>query len=196
MASRASGKRSARGPSSHTGNTPSRSHVPITALSLLSDDSAKIYEKKFKNRIVIKQYVDSPLVVGRFHIPNVVERISFQGIDLFLNYITEYNEDLVKLFYTGVDKKFEGFKFTFNIGNNAIKVNDDVWKSLFEISPLSSPNDLKITDNVYALDYDFSTALNQMLRKPFSSDVVQSTLFHTNVTTGQLKPLDRFYTGL
>lgn len=125
------------------------------------------------------------------HIPNVVESISFQGIDLFLNCIAEYNEDLVKFFYTGVDEKFEGFKFTSYIGNNVVEVNDDVWKYLFEIFPLSSPNDLKIIDNVYAPDYDFRTTLNQMLRKPFSPDVVQSTLFPTNVTTGQLKPLDR-----
>ncbi|KAI5433687.1 hypothetical protein KIW84_020816 [Lathyrus oleraceus] len=120
------------------------------------------------------------------HIPNIVERISFQGIDLFLNCITEYNEDLVKLFYTGVAKKFEGFRFTCNIGNNVVEVNDDVWKSLFEISLLSSPNDLKITDSAYASEYDFRTALNQMLRKLFSPEVVQSTLFHTNVTTARL----------
>lgn len=125
------------------------------------------------------------------HIPNIVEHISFQEIDLFLNCISEYNEDLVKLFYIGIDGKFEGFKFTCNIGNKVIEVNDDVWKSLFEISPLSSPNDLKITDTVYAPDYEFRNALNQMLRKPFSPNVVQSNLFPTNVTTGQLKPFDR-----
>ena len=150
MALRASGRRSARRPSSHTGNAPSRLNVPVTALSLLSDDLAEIYEKKFKNRTNIKQYVYSVLVAGCMHIPNVVERISFQEIDLFLNCITEYNEDLVKLFCTGVDGKIEGFKFACNIGNKVIEVNDDVWKSLFEISPLSSPNDLKITDTVYA----------------------------------------------
>lgn len=172
MDSRASGKRSAREPSSHTGNAPSRLNVPVTALSLLSDDLAETYEKKFKNRTDIMQYVYSPLVSGRMHIPNIVERISFQGIYLFLNCITEYNEDLVKLFYTGVDEKFEGFKFACNIGNNVSEVNDDVWKSLFDISPLSSLNDLKIIDIMYALDYEFRNALNQMLRKPFSPDVV------------------------
>lgn len=144
----------------------------VTSLSLLSDDLAKIYDKKLKNRIVIKQYVYLPLVVGRMHILNVVEHISFQGIDLFLNCVTEYNEDLVKLFYTGVAEKFEGFRFTCNIGNHNVEVNDDVWKSLFEISTLSSPNDLKITDSVYAPDYDFRIALNQLLRKPFALEVV------------------------
>lgn len=172
MASRASGKRSTRGPSSHIRNAPSRSHVPVTALSLLSDDLAKIYDKKFKNRIVIKQYVYSPLVAGRMCIPDVVERISFQGIDLFLNCITKYNEDLVKFFYTDVAGKFEGFRFFCNIGNHTVEVNDDVWKYLFEISPPSSLTDLKITDNVYAADYDFRTALNKMLRKPFAPEVV------------------------
>ncbi|KAI5418039.1 hypothetical protein KIW84_042615 [Lathyrus oleraceus] len=155
MASRAYGKRSARGPSSHTGIAPSRSNVPVTDLSLLSDDLAETYEKMFKNRTVIKQYVYSVLVAGCMHIPNVVERISFQEIDLFLNYITEYNEDLVKLFYTGVDEKFEGFKFACNI------------------------------------DYEFRNALNQMSRKSFPPNVIQSNLFPINVTTGQLKPLDR-----
>lgn len=124
-------------------------------------------------------------------IPKVVERISFQGIDLFLNCITGYNEDLVKLFYTGVAEKFEGFRFFCNIGNDTVEVNDDVWKSLFEISPLSSPTDLKITDSVYAPDYDFGTSLNKMLRKPFAPKVVQSIIFPTNVTIDQLKPLDR-----
>lgn len=122
---------------------------------------------------------------------DVVERISFQGIDLFLNCITGYNEELVKLFYTGVAEKFKGFIFFCNIGTHTVEVNDDVWKSLFEISPLSSPTDLKITDSVYAPDYDFRTALNKMLRKPFAPEVVQSILFPTNVTTRQLKPLDR-----
>lgn len=110
---------------------------------------------------------------------------------MFLNCITEYNEDLVKLFYTSVDEKFEGFKFACNIGNKFIEVNDDFWKSLFEISPLSSPNDLKITDTVYALDYEFKNALNQMFKNPFPPNFVQSNLFPTNVSTGQLKPLDR-----
>lgn len=124
------------------------------------------------------------------HILDVVECISFQGIDLFLKCITEYNEDLVKLFYTDVAGKFEGFRFFSNIGTHTVEVNDDVWKSLFEISPLSSPIDLKITDSVYPPDYDFRTVLNKMLRKPFAPEVVQSTLFPTNVTIGQLKPLD------
>lgn len=61
-------KRSARRPSSHTGNAPSRSYVPVTALSLLSDDLAEIYDKKFKNRTVIKKYFYSPLVDGRMRI--------------------------------------------------------------------------------------------------------------------------------
>lgn len=121
----------------------------------------------------------------------VIERISFQGIDLFLNCITEYNEDLVKLFYIGVTEKFEGFRFFCIIGNHTVEVNDDVLKYLFEISQLSYPTDLKIIDSVYAPDYDFRTALNKIWRKPFASEVFQSTLFPTNVTTGQLKPLDR-----
>lgn len=191
MASRASGKRSARGPSSHTGNAPSRSHALVTALSLLSDDLAEIYNKKFKNKSVINQYVYSPLVARRMCILDVVERISFQGIDLFLNCITEYNEELVKLFYTEVVEQFKGFIFFCNIGTYTVEVNDDVWKSLFEISQLSSPTDLKITNSVYAPDYDFRTALNKMLRKPFAPEVVQSILFPTNVTTRKLKPLDR-----
>lgn len=128
---------------------------------------------------------------GRMRILDVVELICFKGIDLFLNCITEYNEGLVKFFYTDVAEKFEGFRFFSNIDTHIVEVNDDVWKSLFEISPLSSPTDLKITDNVYTPDYDFRTALNKMLRKPFAPEVVQSTLFPTNVTIGQLKPLDR-----
>ena len=148
MAPRASGKRSTRGPSSHTVNAPSWSHALVTALSPLSDDLDEIYDKKFKNRTVIKQYVYSPLVAGRMRIPDVVERISFQGTDLFLNCIAEYNEDLVKLFYTGVAEKFKGFRFFSSIGTHNVEVNDDMWKSLFEISPISSPTDLKIIDSV------------------------------------------------
>jgi hypothetical protein len=54
MASRASGKRSARGSSSHTRTAPSRLNILVTALSLLSDDLAETYEKKFKSKTVIK----------------------------------------------------------------------------------------------------------------------------------------------
>lgn len=77
MSSKAYGKISARGPASHTRNAPSRSHVSVTTLSLLSDDLAEIYDKKFKNRTIIKQYIYSPLVVGRMHILYVVKRIGF-----------------------------------------------------------------------------------------------------------------------
>lgn len=125
------------------------------------------------------------------HIPEIVERINFQGIDFFLDRTTKYNEDFVKLFYTGVDGKFEGYKFACNIGNRVIEVNDDVWKSLFEISPLSSPTDLKIIDIVFSLDYEFRNALNSMLKRPFSANVIESNLLPTNETTGLLKPVDR-----
>lgn len=94
-------------------------------------------------------------------IPKVVKRLNAQGIDLFLDCTTKYNEDLVKLFYTSVVGKFEGYEFTCNTGNRVIEVNDDVWKSLFEISPLSSPNDLKITNTVFSSNYEFRNALNQ-----------------------------------
>lgn len=134
MVSRAFGKRTSRGSSSHTGTAPSRSNIQVTALSLLADDLAETFGTKFKNKTVVKQYAYSPLLAGRMHIPEIVERINFQGIDVFLDCTTEYNEDLVKLFYTGVDGKFVGFKFACNIGNRVIEVNDDVWKSLFEIS--------------------------------------------------------------
>ncbi|XP_050876753.1 uncharacterized protein LOC127080482 [Lathyrus oleraceus] len=77
----------------------------------------------------------------------IVERVNFQGIDLLLDCNTKYNEDLVKLFYTGVDGKFEGYKFACNI------------------------------------DYEFRSSLNSMLKKPFSTNVIESNLFPTNVTT-------------
>jgi hypothetical protein len=54
MASRASGKRTARGSSSHTGTAPPRSNIQVTALSLLCDDLAETFKKKFKKRIVVK----------------------------------------------------------------------------------------------------------------------------------------------
>ena len=129
-------------------------------------------------------------------IPEVIERLNAQIIDLFLDCTTKYNEDLVKLFYTGVVGKFEGYEFTCNIGNRVIEVNDDVWKSLFEISPLSYPNDLKITDIVFAPNYEFRNALNSMLKIPFSANVVESNLFPTNVTTGLLSMLTGSYIGL
>lgn len=125
------------------------------------------------------------------HIPDVVEQLNVQIIDLFLDFTTKYNEDLVKLFYTGVVEKFEGYEFKYNIGNMVLEVNYDVWKYLFEISPLSSPNDLKITDIVFAPNYEFRYALNSMLKRPFSDNVIASNLFPTNVTTGLLKHVNR-----
>lgn len=166
-------KKNCKGPSSHTGTAQPHSNIPVTAIFLLYDGLAESFEKKFKKSTIVKQYVYSRLVVGRMHVPEVVERLNAQGIDLFLDCTTKYNDDLVKLFYSGVVGKLEGYEFTCNIGNRVIEVNDDVWKSLFEISPMSSPNDLKIIDTLFAPNYEFRNAVNSMLKRPFSTNVIE-----------------------
>ena len=85
MDSRTFGKRTTRGPSSHSGTAQPRLNIPITVISLLLDDLAETFEKKFKKRTIVKQYVYSPLVAGRMRIPEIIERLNFQGIDLFLD---------------------------------------------------------------------------------------------------------------
>lgn len=189
--SRTSRRRTTRGPSSRTGTAQPRSNISVTTLSLTYGGLAESFEKKFKKRKIVKQYVYFPLVVERMRIPDVVERLNVQRIDLFLECTTKYNEDLVKLFYTDVVGNFECYEFKYNIGNRVLEVNDDVWKSLFKISPLSSPDDLKITDNVFAPNYEFKFALNSMLKRPYSDNVVASNLFLTSATTGLLKHVDR-----
>lgn len=87
--------------------------MSVTALFLLSDGLTESFEKKFKKRTIVKQYVYSPLVVGRMRIPEVVERLNAQIIDLLL----------VKLFYTGVVGKSEGYKFKYNISNRVLLEN-------------------------------------------------------------------------
>lgn len=163
----------------------------VTAIFLLSDGITESFEKKFKKRTIVKQYVFYPLMAECMRIPDVVERLNVQIIDLFLECTTKYNEELVKLFYTCVVGKFEGYVFKYNISNRVLEVNDDVWKSLFEISPLSSPNDLKIIDTVFAPNYESRSSLKSMVKIPYSNNVVTSNLFPTNVTTRLLKHVNR-----
>ncbi|KAI5382522.1 hypothetical protein KIW84_070090 [Lathyrus oleraceus] len=98
--SRTSGRRTARGPFSHTGTAQPRSNMLVTTLFLLSDGLTEYFEKKFKKRTIVKQYVYSPLVAEHMCIPDVVEQLNVQRIDLFLDCTIKYNGDLVKLFYS------------------------------------------------------------------------------------------------
>lgn len=62
------------------------------------------------------------------HLSEVIELFRFQQIFPFLQFATDDNEELIKLFYVGIQRDFVGFTFEYNINNRIMKVDSNVWK--------------------------------------------------------------------
>ena len=83
-----------------------QNHDPITALSLLSNDLLDSYSNNFSKIKIVKQFVVYKQTLGRLNLPHVVELLRFQKLGVFLECDTAYNEELIKMFYNGLQGNF------------------------------------------------------------------------------------------
>lgn len=93
----------------------------------------------------MKQHVWKPVVAGCLDIPDVVRLVEHQQINYFLKLSQDYNEYLIRVFYSGLHDRC-GSSFTFTIGNKVYNFIDDIWKSLFGIIIVSADVEPLVTD--------------------------------------------------
>lgn len=53
----------------------------------------------------MKQQVYEHAVAGKLHIPKIVNLMEYQKINIFLEVSTNYNEDLIQVFYDGLQSR-------------------------------------------------------------------------------------------
>lgn len=136
----------------------------------------------------MKQYFWKPITVGCLDIPNVVKLVEHQHIDYFLQLNQDYNEDLIRVFYSGLhDMQCSIFKFS--IGNKVYQFINDLWKSLFGIMVVDPDDDNEvdplITDTETHVNFDWGIHVNELLKVSRVEDC------YDPITTGQLKMVPR-----
>lgn len=181
---RPSKKRLFKGSSSHR-----HSETPVTALSLISDNVVDIYEKKFATRNIVKQFAAYAQTLNCMYLKDVVNLLQFQQLFPLLQFDADYNEELVKMFYASLQGDFFGVTFSYSIQNRIITIDSNTWKE-FGMYPPSS-DAVRITDTSVLPDFNFKNSMNSILKNPYPTRFVNSTLFPQTVTTGALCPLDR-----
>lgn len=127
-----------------------------TWLSLVFRRCDEEFEEKHKHRLVVKQYVWKESMVGGLDIPVVADIVAHQQIDYFLQLAQDYNEDLVRVFYSGLHARNGSF-FKFTIGNVAYEFTDELWKSFFSIIVVdaNAEDEACCTPNFAHLSYAF-----------------------------------------
>lgn len=134
------------------------------------------------------QYVWKDTEAAKLALPEVVDFVSHQKINYFLQLSQDYNEDLIRVFYSGLHDKDDSY-FKFNIGNVVYEFTDDLWKFLFGITIIDpdvgdEPNPL--VTNVYThIYYKGNTVVNKMLRSSCPEGSFKP------ITTGHLKMVPR-----
>lgn len=53
----------------------------------------------------MKQHVYDPAVSGKLCIPEVIDIMEYQKINIFLKVSTNYNEELIQVFYDGLKSR-------------------------------------------------------------------------------------------
>lgn len=137
----------------------------------------------------MKQFLGYGLTLSRLRLPEVVDLLRHQKLIPLLQCDTEYNENLVKLFYASLVGNFEGSSFTFSVQNNKISVGPRMWQEIGIYPP--QDGDAKITDSCVLAGFEYRNALNSMLKIPYPERIVHSTLFPRTITAGMLLPLER-----
>lgn len=149
------------------GKDISSSKVIQTPFPLVYRRCIKEFEKKHKDRLVVKQYVWKATEVAKLALLEVVNFVSHQKIDYFFQLSQDYNEDLIRVFYSGLYDK-DGSYFKFTIGNVVYEFTDDLWKSLFGITiidpDVGDESDSLVPDVHAHIYYRGNTIVNKMLR--------------------------------
>lgn len=70
----------------------------------------------------MKLYVWKASVIADLNLPKVTDLIAFQKVDYFLQLAQNYNEDLIRIFYSGLHGR-KGPYFKFTIGNVVYQFN-------------------------------------------------------------------------
>lgn len=139
------------------------SSTPVSAISLLHHSCAVDFEKSFRNRIVMKQHVYDPVVAGKLHILEIVNLMEYQEINNFLKVSTDYNEDLIWVFYVGLQLR-EWCSFRFKMGKNSYHFTTYLWKEVFGICVLS--HEATMYDHAFHHDFNLRIHLNSCLKAP------------------------------
>ena len=113
------------------------------------------------------------IIVGCLDIPGVAKPVEHQQIDYFLQLAQNYNEDLIRVFYSGVHEK-QGSCFRFSIGNKVYQFTNDLWKTLFAITMGDANADDEVnqlvTDLYAHVNFDWSVHVNELLKDPHAED--------------------------
>lgn len=107
--------------------------------------------------------------VAQVALPIVTELVFHHKIDYFLQLTQDYNEDLIRVFYSGMRAK-DGSRFKFTIGNMIYEFTNELWNSLFRITithhDVGDESDPLVTDVYTHVDYNGNAMVNEMLRAP------------------------------
>jgi hypothetical protein len=183
---------SSRRPSGKRPRESSGASLPVSAVSLVPPARVEIFNKDIGKRGVVQQHAFYRLEAERMHLPEVLSLLQHQGLINFLECNTQYSEDLVRVFYSGLHENFRGHKLSSKVGSTKVSVKSNFWNKYFDLSVDDAGNPLpEVTDSHHIDGYEFKRALNDMLVRPYSDDFVQSDLFPRTVTAGKLSAGER-----
>ncbi|XP_050914951.1 sugar transporter ERD6-like 8 [Lathyrus oleraceus] len=78
------------------------------------------------------------------------------------------------------------------IGTRKVSFKSDVWNKYFDLTLAADENPpLEVTDSHTIEGYEFKSALNAMLKRPYPYHIVNSDAFPRTVTAGKLKTGER-----
>lgn len=99
----------------------------------------------------MKNHVYDPKVVAQVNILKIIRLMEHHQINSFLKVSTNYNEDLIRVFYFGLGSKDES-TFKFKMGKSTFMVTEDLWNELFDITVLC--RDPTMIDHELYKDFD------------------------------------------
>jgi hypothetical protein len=178
---------SSRRPSGKRPRESSGVSLPISAVSLVPPARVEIFNKDIGKRGVVPQHAFYKLTAERMQLARIVGLLQHQGFLNFLECNSQYSEDLVRVFYSGLHENFRGHKLSSKVGSAKVSVKSNFWNRYFDLSVDDAGNPLpEVTDSHHIDGYEFKTALNDMLEEPYPDEFVQSDLFPRTVTAGKL----------
>ena len=183
---------SSRKPTGKRSRGSSSASLPITADSLVPPALVDTFNKDIGQRGVVRQHAFYKLTAERMHLVEILNLLQYHGIVKFLECNAKYSEDLVRVFYTCLHDKFRGQKFHSRIGTRKVSFKSDVWNKYFDLTLAADENPPhEVTDSHTIEGYEFKSALNAMLKRPYPDHIVNSDAFPRTVTAGKLKTGER-----
>jgi hypothetical protein len=111
----------------------------------------------------MKQCVYDPAVVVELHIPEIVNLMEYQHIYNFFKVFTDRNEDLIRMFYVGLESR-QGCAFRFKMGKISYHFMKDSWKDVLGIYVLS--HEAILSNHTFHPDFDWKNHLKSCLKAP------------------------------